>query len=170
MRYIIFGFIYFFLSNSGFAQPLYRAETIKFNQGLPSDFVHSTIKKDGNLYIATQRGLCLYDGYQFIKNSKINSLVNYLALHKNNLYYYDHNLGLVFIPTIFDIPTVLAKVNFEDSSPYNDHYDNIYIDQKGLVWCTDQNHIKYYSPSAKKMVSFPFDSSLSESDKKKCFY
>ena len=169
MRYIIFGFIYFFLSNSGFSQPLYRAETIKFNQGLPSDFVHSTIKKDGNLYIATQRGLCLYDGYQFIKNPKINSLVNYLALHKNNLYYYDHNLGLVFIPTIFDIPTVLAKVNFEDSSPYNDHYDNIYIDQKGLVWCTDQNHIKYYSPSAKKMVSFPFDSSLSESDKKNVF-
>jgi ligand-binding sensor domain-containing protein len=169
VRYFIIGFILIILPNSGFTQSLYRAETIKFNQGLPSDFVHSTIKKEGYLYIATQRGLCLYDGYQFINNPEINSSVSYLALNKNNLYYYDHSLGLVLIPTIFDIPTVLAKVNFEDSSPYNDHYDNVYIDQKGLVWCTDQNNIKYYSPSSKKIVSFPFDTNLADSETKNIF-
>jgi ligand-binding sensor domain-containing protein/two-component sensor histidine kinase len=155
--------------NSGFTQSVYRAETIKFNQGLPSDFVTSIIKKNGNLYIATQRGLCLYDGYQFIKNPKISSLVNSLAINKNDLYYDDHNLGLVSIPTIFDIPKVLAKTNFEDSSPYNDHYNTIYVDQKGLVWCTDQNNIKYYSPSSKKIISFPFDTSVLDSEIKNTF-
>lgn len=92
-----------------------------------------------------------------------------LAINKNKLYYYDHHLGLVYIENIFDIPKELVKVNFEDSSPYNDHYDNIYIDQKGLVWCTYYNNIKYYSPSAKKMISFSFDTNMSETDAKKIF-
>ena len=169
MRYFIIGFFLLLYTCNGFAQSLYRAETIKFNQGLPSDFVYSTIKKEGYLYIATQRGLCQYDGYQFIKNSEINSEINSLAINKNKLYYYDHNLGLVYIENIFDIPKELVKVNFEDSSPYNDHYDNIYIDQKGLVWCTDYNNIKYYSPSAKKMISFSFDTNMSETDAKNIF-
>ncbi|MBP9794180.1 MAG: hypothetical protein KBC56_09305, partial [Flavobacterium sp.] len=169
MRHFIIDFLVFLFSGVVVAQTSYRAEIIKFNQGLPSDFVHSTIKKDGNLYIATQRGLCLYDGYQFIKNPKINSLANHLALNKAILYYYDHNLGLVSVQNIFETPKVIQKVNFEDSSPYNDHYDNIYIDQNEFVWCTDQNHIKYYSPSTKKIVSFPFDTSLTESDAKNIF-
>lgn len=169
MRYFIIGFFLLLYTCNGFAQSLYRAETIKFNQGLPSDFVYSTIKKEGYLYIATQRGLCQYDGYQFIKNSEINSEINSLAINKNKLYYYDHNLGLVYIENIFNIPKELVKVNFEDSSPYNDHYDNIYIDQKGLVWCTDYNNIKYYSPSAKKMISFSFDTNMSETDAKNIF-
>ena len=82
MRYFIIGFFLLLYTCNGFAQSLYRAETIKFNQGLPSDFVYSTIKKEGYLYIATQRGLCQYDGYQFIKNSEINSEINSLAINK----------------------------------------------------------------------------------------
>ena len=85
MRYFIIGFFLLLYTCNGFAQSLYRAETIKFNQGLPSDFVYSTIKKEGYLYIATQRGLCQYDGYQFIKNSEINSEINPNCISKSFL-------------------------------------------------------------------------------------
>lgn len=169
MRLFIIGIVAFLVSGVVVAQTSYRAETIQFNHGLPSDFVHSTIKKEDNLYIATQRGLCLYDGYEFIKNPKVNSFVSYLALHENNLFYYDHNIGLVKLANIFSQPKVLVKVNFYDATPNNDHFDHIYIDSKGLLWCSDQNNIKYFSPSTKKITSFLLDKNLIDFESKNTF-
>ncbi|WP_264542318.1 MULTISPECIES: sensor histidine kinase [Flavobacterium] len=169
MRHFWIVFLVWFWIAEVFSQQYYRAETIQFNQGLPSDFVHSTIKKDNYLYIATQRGLCLYDGYEFLKNPKINSQVNFLALSQNQLCYYDHNLGLVQIQDIFSTPQVLSSVNFNDASPNNDHFDYVYVDSKGLIWCSDQNYIKYFSPTTKKITSFLLDKNLIDFESKNTF-
>lgn len=170
MRDFWIVFLVWFSVAEVFSQQNYRAETIQFNQGLPSDFVHSCIKKDNYLYIATQRGLCLYDGYTFIKNPTISSQVNYLALNNDYLCFYDHNLGLVQIKNILDTPKVLSAVNFNDASTNNDHFDYVYKDSQGLLWCSDQNYIKYYAPKSKKMTLFLLDKNFIDYDAKNTFF
>src|SRR5690606_32903942 len=40
-----------------------------------------------------------------------------------------------------------------DEDPNNDHFENLFIDSKERIWCSDFNHIKYLHN--KKTVSFP---------------
>ncbi|OYU82341.1 MAG: hypothetical protein CFE23_01080 [Flavobacterium sp. BFFFF1] len=143
-RFII-CFLFLIIQAFGVAQVTYKAEHLKFSNGLPSDIVLYSTKKQGKLYIATQRGLCLYDGYRFIKSAQISSVTNALCVRKNTLYFYAAGKGLCSINTIFDKPQILSKVNYNDATPNNDHYDNIYVDHKNRVWCSDYSTIKYFT-------------------------
>ena len=40
-----------------------------------------------------------------------------------------------------------------DEDPNNDHFENLFIDSKERIWCSDFNNIKYLYN--KKTVSFP---------------
>ncbi len=131
-------------------QSTYKVENLKFSDGLPSDVVLFSTKKEGKLYIATQRGLCLYDGYRFVKNTHFSNLTNHLFTSKNNLYFYSSGKGLCALNSIFQKPQIVAQVNFNDSLPNNDHYDHIYVDKKNRIWCNDQTSVKYFLHSKRK--------------------
>lgn len=139
------------------SQKTYRQENIGFKDGLPSDFVSSVAKMEGKLYIATQRGLCLYDGYQFVKTDFITTQTTHLFSKGKKLYFNYHGKGIGVINTIFDDPSRIAKVNFGDHDTNNDHYDNIYVDKENRIWCSDQNNVKYYYENSTKSQSFLID-------------
>lgn len=153
----IIVYIFFFLLKLQIlvGQNAYEIENLKFSDGLPSDNVFFTTKKDGNLYVATQRGLSLYDGYRFVKNSHISNVTNFLFANNNNLHFYFNGKGLCYINSIFQKPQFISRVNYIDSIPNNDHYDNVYVDKNNNVWCSDQNNVKYFTNS--KNYSFVID-------------
>lgn len=136
------------------SQCVYMAERIGYSQGLPSDNVNGVVSKNGKLFVATKRGLCQYDGYQFIKDSTIVGAINCLFSKKNKLYFYAASLGLCSKKTIFDQAKVLSKTNFSDSISNNDHYENIFVDSRNFIWCTDYNSIKYFN--GKRFFYFTF--------------
>jgi hypothetical protein len=78
----IFCYLFLLTHFTGVSQVVYKKENLKFTNGLPSDIVLCTTKKDGKLYVATQRGLCQYDGYRFIKSPKTFGLTNSLFAKK----------------------------------------------------------------------------------------
>lgn len=139
------------------SQKTYRQENIGFKDGLPSDFVSCTAKIEGKLYIATQRGLCLYDGYQFVKTNYITTQTTHLVEKNSNLYFYFHGNGVGSIKNIFDKPTRIANVNYSDHNTNNDHYDNIYVDNENRIWCSDQNNVKYFIKNSTFNESFTID-------------
>ena len=141
-----------------FSQKTYRQENIGFKDGLPSDFVISTTKIDSKLYIATQRGLCLYDGYQFVKTKYITTQTTFLHQKQDALYFYFHGKGIGSIKSIFDKPKRIANVNYGDYNTNNDHYDNIYVDNEKRIWCSDQNNVKYFIENSKINQHFTIDS------------
>jgi ligand-binding sensor domain-containing protein len=146
----IFCYLFLLTHFTGVSQVVYKKENLKFTNGLPSDIVLCTTKKDGKLYVATQRGLCQYDGYRFIKSPKTFGLTNSLFAKKDNVYFYSSGIGLCSIRTVFDNPQVISRVNYNDSIPNNDHYDNLYVDRFKRIWCSDQNSIKYFKDSEKR--------------------
>ncbi len=141
-----------------FSQKTYRQENIRFKDGLPSDFVSCAIKIDGKLYIATQRGLCLYDGYQFVKTKYITTQTTFLHQKQVGLYFYFQGKGIGTIKTIFDKPKRIANVNYGDYITNNDHYENIYVDNEKRIWCSDQNNVKYFIEDSKINQHFTIDS------------
>src|SRR4051812_4739790 len=76
------------------AQNVYHADSIRFAAGLPSDVVLATLKKDGFLYIATQRGLCLYDGYLFVDAKDVKNVVGSLFSDNRHIYFEEAGVGL----------------------------------------------------------------------------
>lgn len=139
------------------SQKTYREEIINFKDGLPSDYVSCTVKKDHKLFVATQRGLCLYDGYQFVKTKYITTQTTHLFAKNKGLYFYFHGKGVGTIQTIFDDPNRIANVDYSDHNTNNDHYDNIYVDNENRIWCSDQNNIKYFIKNSKTSKSYPID-------------
>lgn len=77
MKKLLYILIYVALlctSSDVMAQKEYKSTLLNFNSGLPSDYVNTTVKKNSKLYVATQRGLCLYDGYRF-ENHKYKKII-----------------------------------------------------------------------------------------------
>jgi ligand-binding sensor domain-containing protein len=121
---------------------------------LPSETVFKTSKKNKYLYIATQKGMFVYDGYVFVENKDVKNAVKNFYNDKTGIYLQDHEKGLVYLKDIFSPADILQKVNYFDADPDNDHYENIFRDARGNVWCSDFHHIKYYNPIKKTMDSF----------------
>ncbi len=129
-----------------FGQNIYKPEYLQFTDGLPSDAVFMTVKKDGFLYVATQRGLSLYDGYTFVNSKELpNSILN-ITQKDNKIYGEEAGTGLFEIKDIYSKKNVIAKVVFTDASADNDHYSNIYKDDSGNIWCSDFHFLKFYNP------------------------
>ena len=54
----LYLFLFVFMSGvQSFAQSNYKVQSYKYTDGLPSDNILSIDKKDGFLYVGTQRGL-----------------------------------------------------------------------------------------------------------------
>ena len=153
--FVVFAFL--FAPKIVVAQKEFKTNLLNFNSGLPSDFVNYTVKKDNKLYLGTQRGLCLYDGYRFQNHKSIKSNIYNLMVKNDQLYFYDSKIGLCFINKFLEDAKIIAPNNYADSIPNNDHYDNIFVDSKNRVWCTDLNFIKFFEPTTGKKFSIEFD-------------
>lgn len=125
---------------------MYRSEHIRFKDGLPSATVLYTFKKDGFLYIATQGGLCRYDGYLFVKAPDVSHSVLYVHSGDTHIYFEEAGTGLCEKKDIFSAKRLLQGVQFTDADPDNDHFQYLYRDKRGYIWASDFHHIKYLNP------------------------
>lgn len=143
-----------FIKSHLFSQNKYLTETINSTNGLSSDYVSGIEKKDGNLYLATRKGICLFDGYTFIINQQTKGAVASIVKYQNDLYFYKENSGVFTIDNILDSPRFYLKPKFTDSIPSNDHFNNLFLDKKENIWSSDYNNIKYYNHLSKKTKIF----------------
>lgn len=150
LRLALLLFLPFFCS----AQNIYHADYIRFSSGLPSDVVLATLKKDGFLYVATQRGLCLYDGYLFVDANDVKNVVGSIFSDSKHIYFEEAGVGLCEKDNIYSPKKVIQPVRFDDSNPDNDHFQNIYKDKYNNIWATDFHQVKYFSSIARKWRSF----------------
>lgn len=133
------------MCGSALAQSGYRIQTYKYPDGLPSDHILSINKKDGFLYIGSQRGLSIFDGYRFTKHTIFNESVHSLFVKNNFVFLSTNSLGIAKFEDFFGGYKMQAKVNFYDSDTNSDHYDNLFLDRRNRIWCSDQNNLKYLS-------------------------
>ncbi|KAA5533537.1 hypothetical protein F0919_13430 [Taibaiella lutea] len=136
------------------AQNVYHADSIRFASGLPSDVVSATLRKDGFLYVATQRGLCLYDGYLFVAANDVKNAVSSIFSDGRHIYFEEAGVGLCEKDNIYSPKKIIQAVRFEDNNPDNDHFQNIYKDRYGNIWATDFHQVKYLSAATGKWRSF----------------
>lgn len=156
VQFFLFAAFLVCLAAPGFSQQAYQEEYIRFYQGLPSDIVQKTqVDSKGLLYVATQRGLSLYDGYRFITSDEIKSGISGLVYNKGHLYFHDRQ-GLSKISYVRAAPQTIIANNYQDRFPNNDHFDNIFIDSRQRIWCTDFNNIKYIDNN-KAIKYFEYD-------------
>ena len=154
-RFTLFSYLLlFFYPLILLAQRDLKSNTINFNSGLPSDYVCNTVKKDNYLYVATHRGLSMYDGYRFINHTTLTSKISNLKVKNNKIYFYDAILGLCSLDKFDQKATIIAPNKYTDSTAHNDHYENIFIDSKNRVWCTDARYIKYFESNKKQYFEF----------------
>lgn len=135
-------------------QDHYRKQILNYMDGLSSDYVYAAIPdSSGYLYIASQRGISIYDGYRFVNHPSLQLGVSDLCLDRNTFYFYDDR-GLNRLKSFYAAPRLLTANIFTDADPNNDAYRNIFLDKKGRIWSTDFNYVKYYLPGNGKISSF----------------
>jgi len=123
-----------------------KEETIRFSEGLPSDFVKQLILDNkGFLILATRRGLSQYDGYRFLEHPGAKANITGLAIKDEVIYYHDSYVGLCSVRSFYGHPKIIAANQYHDADPNNDHYNNIFVDSGGRIWCSDFNNIKYFN-------------------------
>ncbi|MBD3582989.1 sensor histidine kinase [Flavobacterium selenitireducens] len=140
------------------AQRVWHDESVRSYQGLPSDIVLRTqTDSKGFLYVATSNGLSRYDGYRFVKNPKIKGGITELYAKEDAVYFHNSAFGLARTVDIYASPVSIRKNNYQDESPDNDHFDNLFIDSRGRIWCSDFSNIKYFDSQSRRFFHFPLD-------------
>lgn len=152
-----FFIFWFLIFTYGSGQTVYREYNYGIKEGLNSENIFKTIiAPSGELYISTQRGISLYDGYRFIAQPHLKT--NVLGFYfKENKFYFCESKGLSSIENIYSKPKILVPSVQTDSNPNNEHYENTFVDSNNRIWCTDFEHIKYYDLKSKKLKSFLYD-------------
>ncbi|WP_313027884.1 histidine kinase [Soonwooa sp.] len=150
-RLLFFLIPIFYLSQS-----VYRTELVQYTDGLPSDKVFGTFKKDNFLYIYTQKGISVYDAYVFVPHKDISSSVYFATTDQQSIFLEETGKGLIKLNNVHSKLEILYPVNFRDSNPNNDHFENIFY-YEDKVWSTDFNHVKYFDLKTKKQKSFLID-------------
>lgn len=155
--------VYVFLATPVRAQPLFKTQTIRLSDGLPSENIYH-ISEDiaGNLYLATNRGVILYDGYRFVPLSDVTSSVRSLTWANGRFFGFSEQKGIITFKNIFDKPHVIQATNFYDANPNNDTYNQLYADKNNQLWSSDFNNIKFFDLSRQDSGSFTIDSSNKE--------
>lgn len=145
------------------AQTLFKTQVIRLSDGLPSENIyHISEDTAGNLYLATNRGIVLYDGYRFVPLSDITSAVQSLVWANDRFFGFSEQKGIVTFKNIFDRPHVIRANNFFDADPNNDTYNQLYADRNNQLWCSDFNNIKFYGLSLQDSGLLTIDTSNRE--------
>lgn len=153
----------FVLSSWGKAQH-YVQTHYGIKEGLNSALVYKTVNfPSGELFIATQRGISMFDGYRFIKNESLQSPTLALFTTNQHLYFFDSN-SLQSTKSIHTKPSILVETIKTDDNPNNDHFENIFVDSQQRIWSTDFENWKYLDPKTKiinRFKLFPQNKNLS---------
>jgi hypothetical protein len=132
------------------------ATTYGVKEGLNSEWVYKTVPlENGEIYVSTQRGLALFDGYRFIKNDHIQTSTLGLFAQKNWIYFFDSN-SLQKTTHIHQKSEILLSTKKTDDNPNNDHFENIFMDSGNRIWSTDFEYVKYIDPKTNQLHAFPF--------------
>lgn len=132
----------------------YTAIHFGAKEGLNSALVYKTVNlPSGELYIATQRGISLFDGYRFIKNESLQSPTLALFTTNQHLYFFDSN-SLQSTKSIHAKPSILVETIKTDDNPNNDHFENIFVDSQQRIWSTDFEQMKYFDPKTNQIKSY----------------
>jgi ligand-binding sensor domain-containing protein len=135
-----------------------KDETIRFSEGLPSDFVKQLSLDDkGYLVLATRRGLSRYDGYRFLDHKHASANISSMAVRDGVIYYHDVYDGLCMVKDFYSTPKIIAPNKYHDADPNNDHFDNIFVDSGGRIWCSDIDNVKYFATRGGGNKSFLMD-------------
>ncbi len=128
-----------------FGQNEFRTKHYTYYDGLASDWVNFTCtSQKGFLFISTQRGLSVFDGYRFIDSEQSNQKIVSQFVKNDTLYFEDNeSLKKVSLDKLGSTPITITSKIPSDSDPNNDHFDNLFIDSKNRIWCSDFDHIKY---------------------------
>lgn len=135
----------FFICFSLSGQNGFREKHYTYYDGLASDWVNFTCtSQKGYLYIFTQRGLSVFDGYRFIQSEQVKQGIATQFIKNDTLYFEDiYALKKVAMNPLGSIPVTITSKIQADSDPNNDHFDNLFIDSKNRIWCSDFDNIKY---------------------------
>jgi sensor histidine kinase YesM len=126
-------------------------ERISTKNGLPSSNVNDlSFDSKGYLWIATTNGLFRYDGYSFSSIIENTNVISIESEKKDGLYGKDGKSFFKLNSLNFNYTPIL-KLNYNDSFPNNDHYNNIFVDSKNNVWSCDFNFIKKYDIISKTL-------------------
>ncbi len=150
---LILGFIFWTI---GFvqAQTQYTPSHYRLNQGLNTNIIFKSLSlPNGQLLIATNRGLAVFDGHRFIYNDIINRPTPTIFSHQDQIYFSNID-GLSELEEIRKTPKKRINSIQTDSNPNNDHFENIFIDSRGFIWTTDFENVKYYQPDKQITKSF----------------
>lgn len=138
------------------AQHVYTEKVFKIKDGLPSNTINKLyLNQSHQLYIGSQRGLVLYDGYHFLPLDSFSRYIESIAHYQNQYYLYEVGKGLLSFPDADPgDKKIIAAPAFEDDNPNNEHFDNLISDSKGRLWCNDFNTIKFFEPDKKVYKQF----------------
>ena len=138
-----------------FSQPIFKAEYYFMENGLPSNSIQScTMDSAGYLWLGTNKGICKYDGFFFQVLPKAKEQCLSMAATTEGKLFFFNSTGLNHFNPYTSAYEVISAVNFSDTDPDNDHYDNIFADEGGRVWCNDFKNVKYYAKGKHVVKSF----------------
>lgn len=140
----------------GWSQIHYFPTNYGVKEGLPTEFIYRTFNlPNGQLLLATQRGLVLFDGHRFLNHPTIHSPITSLTIKKDWVYFFDTNYIQKF-QKFYSPPIRILETKKTDSNPNNDHFENLLVDSQNRIWSTDFENLKIYTPETNQLKSFPF--------------
>lgn len=153
MRKLIAWVFLLILVFTGNAQTI-NSKLYNYFDGMPSDdLTYVCYSEQAGIELCSRKGIIQFDGNRFyLKDSTQQRILN-AFFYKNSLYYEDGKA--LYRKNYSDngkIEIVQSK-NYMDEDPNNDHFENLFIDSKERIWCSDFNNIKYIYN--KKSVLFP---------------
>lgn len=121
---------------------------------MPSeDLTYVCYSEQSGIELCSRKGIIQFDGNRFYLKDPTQQTILNAYFFKNALYYEDGKaLHRKNYSNNGKIEIVQSK-NYMDEDPNNDHFENLFIDSKERIWCSDFNHVKYLNK--KKTVSFP---------------
>jgi len=147
---LVFLLILVFTSN---AQTI-NSKLYNYFDGMPSDdLTYVCYSEQAGIELCSRKGIIQFDGNRFYLKDATQQRILNAYFFKNALYYEDgkalrkknySNNGKI---------EIIQSKNYMDEDPNNDHFENLFIDSKERIWCSDFNNIKYFYN--KKTVSFP---------------
>lgn len=156
MQKSIVTILFFILVNCCAAQQQFVISYIKNNDQLKSNYVTDIDKKNGKLLFTTKKGLIEYDGYQFIPHQYISKEVKNFCCSPTTIFYEQSGVGLCSTNSLFDTTTVLAKVNYFNSTPTDDNFEHICYDNQNLIFSTFDTSISVVDYKTKSQLNFSF--------------
>ena len=152
-KLIALVFLLILVFTGGNAQTI-NSKLYNYFDGMPSDdLTYVCYSEQAGIELCSRKGIIQFDGNRFyLKDPTQQNILN-ACFYKNSLYYEDGKALYKKSYSNNGKIEILQSKNYMDEDPNNDHFENLFIDSKERIWCSDFNNIKYLYD--KKIVLFP---------------